>query len=167
MWIILPVPSPCLFCIFQAMRDLQLNHLRLLLLMASIASAMLLPAWALYDLRRIVLVLESVSVFFYFFMTFAFRNHSLLYSLNAAALLSPILRTLCKLLLRRGLRERGTCSVPDQLLVFMPIPFTTSSDLPAGYFVELQDNTSNNQPKISCLQLALYTCNCINSPLQP
>jgi len=157
-WIILPVPSRCLFCIFQAMRDLQLNHLRLLLLMASIASAMLLPAWALYDLRRIVLVLESVSVFF-------FRNHPLLYSLNAAALLSPILRTLCKLLLRRGLRERGTCSFLDQLLVFMPIPFTTSSDLPAGYFVELQDNTSNNQPKISCLQLALY--NCINSPLQP
>ena len=46
------------------MRDLHLNHLRLLLLMASIASAMLLPAWALYDLRRIVLVLEKVSVFF-------------------------------------------------------------------------------------------------------
>ncbi|XP_020629593.1 solute carrier family 35 member E1-like [Orbicella faveolata] len=43
----------------KAMRDLQLNHLRLLLLMASIASTMLLPAWALYDLRRIVLVLES------------------------------------------------------------------------------------------------------------
>ena len=46
----------------QALRDLQLNHLRLLLLMATIASAMLLPAWALYDLRRIILELESVSI---------------------------------------------------------------------------------------------------------
>ncbi|KAJ7386436.1 hypothetical protein OS493_008564 [Desmophyllum pertusum] len=43
----------------KAMKDLQLNHLRLLLLMASIASAMLVPAWALYDLRRIIIVLES------------------------------------------------------------------------------------------------------------
>lgn len=43
----------------KALRDLQLNHLRLLLLMATIASAMLLPAWALYDLRRIILELES------------------------------------------------------------------------------------------------------------
>lgn len=46
----------------QALRDLQLNHLRLLLLMATIASAMLLPTWALYDLRRIILELESVSI---------------------------------------------------------------------------------------------------------
>ncbi|XP_022800142.1 solute carrier family 35 member E1-like isoform X1 [Stylophora pistillata] len=43
----------------KALRDLQLNHLRLLLLMATIASAMLLPVWALYDLRRIILELES------------------------------------------------------------------------------------------------------------
>ncbi|XP_058962103.2 solute carrier family 35 member E1-like [Pocillopora verrucosa] len=43
----------------KALRDLQLNHLRLLLLMATIASAMLLPTWALYDLRRIILELES------------------------------------------------------------------------------------------------------------
>ncbi|KAL9951237.1 hypothetical protein ACROYT_G043862 [Oculina patagonica] len=42
----------------KAMRDLQLNHLRLLLLMASIASAMLVPVWALYDLRRIIIELE-------------------------------------------------------------------------------------------------------------
>ena len=44
------------------MRDLCLNHLRLLLLMAIIASAMLIPFWALYDLRRVILVIESVSV---------------------------------------------------------------------------------------------------------
>lgn len=49
--------------IFQAIRDLQLNHLRLLLLMASIASAMLVPVWALYDFRRIIIELESVSIF--------------------------------------------------------------------------------------------------------
>ena len=59
---------PCLYfinyCFFisQAMRDLRLNHLRLLLLMAIIASAMLIPFWALYDLRRVILVIESVSV---------------------------------------------------------------------------------------------------------
>ena len=63
----------------QALRDLQLNHLRLLLLMATIASAMLLPAWALYDLRRIILELESVSVklqsnFFYMY-TFNFADY--------------------------------------------------------------------------------------------
>ena len=45
------------------MKDLHLNHLRLLLLMATIASVMLIPFWALYDLRRIILVIESVSVF--------------------------------------------------------------------------------------------------------
>lgn len=43
----------------KAMRDLRLNHLRLLLLMAIIASAMLIPFWALYDLRRVILVIES------------------------------------------------------------------------------------------------------------
>lgn len=42
----------------KAMRDLQLNHLRLLSLMAIIASAMLLPFWALYDLRRIIILFE-------------------------------------------------------------------------------------------------------------
>lgn len=44
------------------MRDLQLNHLRLLSLMAIIASAMLLPFWALYDLRRIIILFEMVSI---------------------------------------------------------------------------------------------------------
>lgn len=63
----------------QALRDLQLNHLRLLLLMATIASAMLIPAWALYDLRRIILELDSVSVklqsnFFYVY-TFYFADY--------------------------------------------------------------------------------------------
>jgi len=43
----------------KAMRDLHLNHLRLLLLMAVIASVMILPLWALYDLRRIITVIET------------------------------------------------------------------------------------------------------------
>ena len=43
------------------MRDLRLNHLRLLQLMAIVGSAMLLPFWALCDLRRIVIVIQSVS----------------------------------------------------------------------------------------------------------
>ena len=42
------------------MRDLRLNHLRLLQLMAIVGSAMLLPFWALCDLRRIVIVIQSV-----------------------------------------------------------------------------------------------------------
>ncbi|XP_068676440.1 solute carrier family 35 member E1-like [Montipora foliosa] len=43
----------------KAMRDLRLNHLRLLQLMAIVGSAMLLPFWALCDLRRIIIVIQS------------------------------------------------------------------------------------------------------------
>ncbi|XP_015761554.1 PREDICTED: solute carrier family 35 member E1-like isoform X2 [Acropora digitifera] len=43
----------------KAMRDLQLNHLRLLLLMTIMASLMLLPFWALYDLRKIIILVQT------------------------------------------------------------------------------------------------------------
>ena len=148
------------------MRDLQLNHLRLLLLMASIASAMLLPAWALYDLRRIVLVLESVSVFslqipIYLhnsFENFAFQNHSLLYSLDSATFPHPVLQLYVSFSPRRGFKGGGggcTCFFPEQQLVIKPMPFTTSSDLYQRFFLEPHDFTSNIQHEISCLQLTL------------
>ncbi|XP_074611510.1 solute carrier family 35 member E1-like [Acropora palmata] len=43
----------------KAMTDLQLNHLRLLLLMTIMASLMLLPFWALYDLRKIIILVQT------------------------------------------------------------------------------------------------------------
>jgi len=47
----------------KAMTDLQLNHLRLLLLMTIMASLMLLPFWALYDLRKIIILVQTVRLF--------------------------------------------------------------------------------------------------------
>ena len=43
------------------MHDLQINHLRLLLIMARIASLIIFPIWALYDLISVLKYIESVS----------------------------------------------------------------------------------------------------------
>ena len=44
------------------MHDLQINHLRLLLIMARIASLIIFPIWALYDLISVLKYIESVSL---------------------------------------------------------------------------------------------------------
>lgn len=49
------------FCFFQALRDIGIHHLRLLLMLGQLAALMLLPIWVVLDFRRIVSDPELVN----------------------------------------------------------------------------------------------------------
>ena len=47
-------------CFLQALRDIGMHHLRLLLIIGQLATVMLLPIWVVVDLRRILSDTELV-----------------------------------------------------------------------------------------------------------